>query len=184
MNEAETINAAKSLATATESAEHASLWNNPETWIAVAFVIFVALFLRYLAPQIGKSLDVRADKIRDQLEQASRLRAEAEALLAQYKSEQESMLKQAEEIVATAKRDAADMRTSAAEELKLALERRAAQAHEKIARAEADAVASIRTRIVEKATESARVMLAEQAAGAADEQAIARAISSIESQIH
>lgn len=167
------------------TAEAGMSWlHNEYTWITLAFVITIALIARYLVPAINKGLDARAEKIRDQLEQASRLRAEAEELLAKYKSEQEAMLKQAEEIVATAKRDAAAMRTQAAEELKVALDRRTAQAHEKIARAEADAVASIRTRIVESATESARTMLAEQAAGAADEQAISRAISSIESQIH
>ncbi len=168
----------------TEAANSMEWLHNANTWIALSFAIVLFLFVRYLIPAINKGLDARAEKIRDQLEQANRLRAEAEALLASYKAEQESMLKQAEEIVATAKRDAADMRVRAAEELKTALERRTSQAHEKIARAEAEAVASIRTRIVESATDSARALLAEQAAGAADEQAIARAISSIESQIH
>ncbi len=161
-----------------------ALLHNAYTWIGLSFAIVVLLFVRYLVPAINKGLDARAEKIRDQLEQANRLRAEAQELLTKYKAEQEAMLKQAEEIVAGAKRDAADMRARAAQELKSALERRSAQAQEKIARAEAEAVASIRTRIVESATESARALLAEQAAGAADEQAIARAISSIEAQIH
>jgi len=167
------------------AADHSASWlQNEYTWIGLAFAITVFLFIRYLVPTINKALDARAEKIRDQLEQANRLRAEAQELLATYKAEQESMLKQAEEIVATAKRDAAAMRSQAAAELKSALERRTSQAHEKIARAEAEAVASIRTRIVESATESARMMLAEQSSGAAEDHAIARAISAIEAQIH
>ena len=177
------------LSTAIDSApattDHNAAWlHNEYTWIGLAFAITVFLFIRYLVPTINKALDARAEKIHDQLEQANRLRAEAQALLASYKAEQEAMLNQAEEIVATAKRDAAAMRTQAAAELKSALDRRTAQAHEKIARAEAEAVASIRTRIVESATESARSILAAQAAGAADEHAITRAISAIEAQIH
>lgn len=161
-----------------------SLLDNAYTWIGLSFAIVVFLFVRYLMPAINKGLDARAQKIRDQLEQANRLRTEAQELLAQYKAEQEAMLKQAEEIVSTATRDAANIRARAAEELKTALERRSTQAQEKVARAEAEAIAGIRARIVETATESARTMLAEQAVGAADEQAIARAISSIETQIH
>ena len=161
-----------------------SLWTNPETWIVVAFVIFMALFVRYLAPMIGKGLDARSATIRDQLEQASRLRSEAEALLAHYQHEQQELLKQAKAIVATAQSDAAALRASAAEELKLALDRRSQQAQDKIARAEREAVAQIRTHIIESATEMARDMLAAQATSASDDQAVARAIATIEQQVH
>ncbi len=163
---------------------HESLWTNPENWIVVAFVIFIALSIRYLVPMINKGLDKRAETIRDQLEQASRLRAEAQALLATYQQEQQALLKQAEEIVANAKKDAATMRETAATELKAALERRQQQAQEKIARAESDAVAEIRTRIIESATDIARTMLAEQAQSGSDDAAVARAIATIEQQVH
>jgi F-type H+-transporting ATPase subunit b len=160
------------------------LLRDPATWVFVAFIVFMALFVRYLAPMIGKGLDGRADKIRDQLEQASRLRAEAEALLASYKNEQEALLKQAESIIASAKSDAAALRVSAAEELKLALDRRAEQAKDKIARAEAEAVSSIRTRIIETASDKARDMLAQQAMAQSEEQMVAKAIAAIEQQVH
>lgn len=162
----------------------AGILHNATTWIAVSFVIFVALFVKFVLPMINKGLDARADKIRDQLEQASRLRAEAQALLASYQAQQEAMLKEAESIIANAQKDAAVMRDRAAEELKQALARRTQQAQEKIARAETDAVNQIRSRIIETATESARTLIAQQMQGAQEEQAIANALAAIEQQIH
>ncbi|MDX2095880.1 MAG: F0F1 ATP synthase subunit B [Alphaproteobacteria bacterium] len=161
-----------------------ALLSNPETWIVVAFVLFIAVFLRYLAPKIGQGLDARADKIREQLEQASRLRAEAEALLASYQLAQEKLLKEAESIIETAKRDAVTLRVHAAEELKIALDRRSQQAQEKIARAEAEAVGAIRTRIIETATERARDILAARGQSQSEAQTVDRALAAIAQQVH
>jgi len=163
----------------------AILWyQDPETWITTAFVIFVILAVKFLVPLIGKGLDGRANTIRDQLEQASRLRAEAEALLATYKTQQEAMLKEAEAIVAGAKTDAANLRARAAEELTAALERRTQQAHDKIARAEREAISQIRTHIVEQATANARDIIATHLESAHEDPAVANAIAAIERQIH
>lgn len=154
------------------------------TWIGVAFVLTLVLIIKYLMPMINKGLDARADKIRDQLEQAKRLRAEAQELLATYQRQQESSLKQAEEILATAKRDAADLRARAAEELKQNLERRTQQAKERIARAESEAVAQIRNEIIESATRMAHEMIAARMSGQSDDPSVARAVAAIERQIH
>lgn len=188
---------AATTAAVTESSTHAEaavqtsapllpeeILSNPETWIVVAFVLFIAVFLRYLAPKIGQGLDARADKIREQLEQASRLRAEAEALLASYQLAQEKLLKEAESIIETAKRDAITLRVHAAEELKIALDRRSQQAQEKIARAEAEAVSAIRSRIIETATERARGILAERGQSQSEAQTVDRALAAIAQQVH
>lgn len=160
------------------------LAHNANTWIAVSFLIFFALFAKFVWPKIAKSLDDRSDKIRDQLEQASRLRAEAEALLASYQAKQQEMLKEAETIIAHAQRDAAELQARAAEDLKQALDRRAQQAKEKIARAETEAVAHIRTRIIESATETARGLVASKLQSGAEDHAVTLATQAIEQQIH
>lgn len=167
-----------------ETAAAHTMWTNPETWILVGFTIFAVLAIRYLVPLIGKMLDGRSTTIRNQLEAASRLRAEAQEMLAQYQREQMDLLKQAEEIVANAKKDAAELRERAAEELKQNLDRRSQQAQEKIARAEHEAVDAIRTHIVESATDMARDMLAQKAQSQSDEQMVASAIQAIKQQIH
>lgn len=165
-------------------AVHETLWNNPETWIVVAFVLFIGLALRYILPIITKGLDARAEKIRDQLEQASRLREQAEALLASYQEQQQKLLAEAESIIAAATSDAAALRANATADLKLALDRRMQQAQEKIARAEAEAVGSIRRRIIDVATTQAREILLEQGQNQSEAQAVGQALSAIEQQVH
>ena len=167
-----------------ETADAHTMWTDPETWILVGFTIFIVLAIRYLVPMIGKMLDTRSETIRTQLEAASRLRAEAQEMLAQYQREQQDLLKQAENIVASAKIDAAELRQRAAEDLKVAMDRRSQQAEEKIARAEHEAVEAIRTHIVESATDMAKGMLAQKAQSQSEEQMVASAVKAIKQQIH
>jgi F-type H+-transporting ATPase subunit b len=161
-----------------------SVLHHPYTWISLSFIIFVVLAVKYLVPVIGKGLDARADKIREQLEQASRLRADAQALLVTYQEQQQAMLTEAAAIIEAAKADAAALRARAAEDLTQALERRTKQAHDKIARAEIEAVTQIRTQIIEQATASAREMIRHHLEANHEDPAIANAIASIGRQIH
>lgn len=163
---------------------NAEMLHNPETWITVAFVIFVGLVAKFLVPVIGKGLDGRADKIRDQLEQASRLRAEAAALLATYQDQHEQKLKEAEHLLAQTQKDVIALREQATQDLKVALDRRRQQAEEKIKRAETDAIAEIRLKMIEIATEAARQTISTQLQGQKEDPAVAKALAAIEQQIH
>ena len=155
-----------------------SLLHSADTWITLAFVVFIFLALRYIKPAITASLDDRSAKIREQLEQAARLRAEAETLLSTYRQQQEQLQKEAELILENAKKEAASMRTQAEEDLKASLARRAQQAEEKVARAEAEAVAKIRSQIVDLALEKATTALKNNSE-TTDTTAIQKAIASI-----
>jgi F-type H+-transporting ATPase subunit b len=162
----------------------ASFLASEYTWITLAFILTIALIAKYLMPLINRGLDGRAATIRDQLDQARRLREEAQALLSQYQREQETRLKEAEEILAGAKRDALDLRRRAAEELKQALDRRSQQAEEKIARAEAEAVTHIRAQMIETASDMARDLLAQQMKAVDEDRAVSRALRAIERRMH
>ena len=172
----------------TEVAQHeeaASLLHNPELWVAVAFFIFAAVFLKFVWPVIMKMLDGRSAKIKHQLDQASRLRAEAEALLLAYQQEREEKTREAEAIVTAAKNDADALRARAEVELQQNLDRRSQQAIEKIARAEADATAFIRTQMIELASAAASdVIRTELEKSGKEDPSIANAIRAIEQQIH
>ena len=163
---------------------HEPLHHDPAFWVAISFLLFVLLAARYIWPPVARALDSRADTIRDQLEQAARLRAEAEELLAQYEAQRQQMARDAEEILANAHRDAQAIRENAARELQATLARRAAQAEENIARAEREALADLRAHLVEVATEAARTMVAEQLKTQKDDPAISRALAAIERQLH
>lgn len=157
---------------------------DPKFWVAISFVLFIALAAKYIWPAIARTLDKRADAIKEQLEQAERLRNEAEMLLAEYERQKQQMLKDAEDILANAQRDAATIRAKAAEELKQGLERRRQQAEENIARAEVEAVAQLRAHIVDVATEATRSVVAKQLQGQKEDPAIGRALAAIERNIH
>jgi F-type H+-transporting ATPase subunit b len=117
--------------------------HSPEVWVAIAFVIFIALAGKPIVRGIGKMLDDRAAKIRMDLSEAEKLRDEAEKLLAEYQRRQREALKEAEGILAHAKDEAERIRREAAANIDAALKRRERQAMEKIAQAEAQAVAEV-----------------------------------------
>ena len=80
---------------------------DPETWVAIAFVILMGLFA-YLGVHrtVLKALDHRAERIRNELEEAKRLKQEADKVLADYKARRASAEREAEEIVTSAKAEA------------------------------------------------------------------------------
>jgi F-type H+-transporting ATPase subunit b len=171
-------------------AEHATgqpveLWyQDPHFFVALAFVGFLLVFARYVWPLIATALDARATKIKGQLEQAAKLKAEAEALLKEYEKQKRAAQKEAKTLIEDARREAGNIRARGAEELRLSLERRTQQTQEKIARAEAEATARIRAQLVDIATEAARQVVVLELKDCKDDPAIIRAIASIERQIH
>ena len=133
----------------------------PKIWIALAFVIFMLGFIKYALPFILRGLDNRSAKIKDELDEAVHLREQAQALLNEYQKKQKDMLDEAERLLETAKIEAKNMRKAAEAELKESVERRTRLAHEKIARAEADALADIQSNLVDVAMSAAEKMIAE-----------------------
>ena len=142
----------------TEQPHHLTwLGLNAESFIAIAFVIFVALLLYVKVPKmIAGALDARAAKVRDDLAEAKRLRAEAEALVADYQAKAASATADAEHILATARAEAAGIVADAHAGADAVIARRTAQAENKIAAAERAAEASVRAQAVDLATAAAR----------------------------
>lgn len=119
--------------------------SNPETWVAVGFLLFVGLLLYMKVPGLmGKALDERAAKIKAELDAAAKLKAEAEAALAKYREATKNADKEAEAIVVEAKSVAEALAVKAEADLEAALARRVEVGKAKIAQAEANAVAEVR----------------------------------------
>ena len=90
-----------------------------EFWVAVAFVLFVAILVYYKVPAlIAKALDDRADAIRQELDEARRLREEAQSLLADYQKKHRNVGKEAEDIITLARREAEALGHETRESLK------------------------------------------------------------------
>lgn len=129
-------------------------------WVFLAVVLFViALAYFGVHKKIAGALDARADNIRDELEEARRLREEAQTLLASFQRQQKEAEAQAEEIVKQARKDAEAMAINARKDLAERLERRAAQAEAKIANAEAKAMAQVKSKAADMALDAAEKMI-------------------------
>ncbi|HUS98228.1 MAG TPA: ATP F0F1 synthase subunit B, partial [Hyphomicrobiaceae bacterium] len=120
-------------------------FERPETWVGVAFFIFVGLLIYYGVPKlIGKALDDRADAIRNELDEARRLREEAQSLLADYQKKAREAEDEAQGIIDQARREAEALAAETRNSLQESVVRRGKQAEEKIARAEAQALTEVR----------------------------------------
>ena len=133
---------------------------DPTTWVFIAVVIFLLALLYFgIHKKIAGALDARADAIRSELDEARRLREEAQALLASYQRKQKEAEAQAEEIVKQARSDAENMATQARKDLAERLERRAAQAEAKIANAEAQALGEVKAKAADLAMDTAEKII-------------------------
>jgi F-type H+-transporting ATPase subunit b len=160
------------------------LFHDPEFWVLVAFVIVIVGGFIKLGPAIGKSLDDRAERIRAELEEAQRLREDAQRTLAEYQRKQRDALQEAEAIIAHAKSEAERIGKQAAQDLEATLERRTRQAEEKIAQEEAKALAAVRDTAVDIAIAAARQIIAEQLDGKAGGALIDDAIAALPQRLH
>ena len=156
----------------------------PEFWVAVAFVIFVALVYKRAAQTVTTMLDRRSDAIRAQIEEARQLREEAQRRLDEYRRREREALKEAEEIIARARQEAERHQAQARADLEAALARRREQALDKIARAEADAVRQVREMSSDLAVAATRRVLAEELAGPQGAALINQAIAELPQKLH
>jgi F-type H+-transporting ATPase subunit b len=138
-------------------------------WATIALVIFIGLVL-YLGVHkaVAKMLDDRIKKIEVDLAEAEQLRKEAKALLDDYARRREEAEKEAQSIVDAAREEAFRLTAEAKESLEAMVARREKAVNDKIAQAEAQAVAEVRARSADLAVEAARVVLTRQMATKGD----------------
>lgn len=158
--------------------------NEPKNWVALAFVIFLFIFIKKAMPLISGALDKRADSIKSELDEALRLREEAQAVLAEYQKRQREVEQEAEEILSHAKAEADAMKKDAEKDLKEALKRRVELANTKIERAEKDAVREVQENIVDVAVQAARELIVDELDKDSDDELIQFAIDDIQRIVH
>lgn len=161
-----------------------AILHEPKLWITLAFILFMAGFIRYALPFILRALDARSQRIRDELAEAMRLREQAQAMLAEYQKKQKDMLAEAEAILQRAEVETEAMREQAQRDLQEAIERRTKQAHDKIARAEAEAMADLQSRMVDISVAASRYLLREQLDDASRDDLIDRALKDVRRIVH
>ena len=141
-------------------AEHGeSLLANAHFWVNIGLVLFILLAGRKLWKAMVSGLDQRSIRIKGQLDEAQKLRDEAQALLNEYQRRQKEAAQEAADILAASKEFAQHHTKDAMAALEASMARREKLALEKIAQAEAHAAAEVRREAVEVATAATRKLL-------------------------
>ena len=137
-----------------------------ENWVALAFILFLGL-LAYLGVhrKITDSLDQRQARIRGELDEARRLKEEAQALLAEFQRKGREAEKEAEAIIAGAKAEAERIAAEAKTRMEDFISRRTKMAETKITQAEAQALADVRPAAADAAVTAAEKILSVAAKG-------------------
>ena len=162
----------------------AHFFSEPETWVAIAFVIFFALVMRLGYGRIVGLLDKRSEKIAADLDEARNLREEAQSLLADYQRKKRDAEKEAEEIISQAKVEALRLAKVAAVKLEETVKRRTQMAIDKIANAEAQAILDVRNTAVDIAVDAARALIADNLDEKKAIELIDTAVEELDSNLH
>lgn len=157
----------------------------PEAWVAIAFLCFLGL-LAYLGVhrKLINSLDQRQARIKGELEEAKRLRDEAQALLADFERKGRAAESEAEAIIASAKTEAERLAAEAKSRMEDFVARRTKMAEAKIVQAEAQALADVRSAAADAAAAAAEKILSAAAKGKVAEDLLARGIEDVKKKFN
>ncbi len=152
-----------------------------EGWVYVGLTIFLllAIFVGKAPKRVTDTLDARIAETKRQLDEAARLRAEAEALLAEARTRNAASAGDAAAIVAHAEDEAKALLKKAQADATDLVARRRKMAEDKIAAAERGAIAEIRATAAEVATKAAAAIIAEQHGAAADKLLVDKTIAGL-----
>ena len=156
-----------------------------ENWVALGFFCFLALLV-YLGVhrKVFDSLDARRTRIKSELDDARRLREEAQALLADFERKGREAEKEAEAIIASAKVEAERLATEAKARIEDFVARRTKMAEQKIVQAEAQALADVKSAAADAAVAAAERILSVSAKGKVAEDLLTRGIEDVKSKFN
>lgn len=157
-----------------------------ETFFAfLSLVIFLGIVVYLKVPgMMAKSLDDRADQIRNELAEAKRLREEAQHLLAEYQRKRKEAEADAANIVAAAEREAEMLTTEARKKTEEFVANRTALSEQKIKQAEADAMKAVRSAAVDLAIAAAASVLASKTGGSVQSGLFNDAVNEVKTRLN
>jgi F-type H+-transporting ATPase subunit b len=161
------------------------MFSDPETWVAVAFVILMGVF-GYVGVHrtVLKTLDHRRDRIKAELDDARRLKDEAARLLAEYKARHASAEREAQDIITSAKAEAERIASEAKTKMEDFVARRTKTAEGKIALAEAQALADVRAAAANAAVTAASTILSQTVQGSVADDLLTKGISEVREKLN
>jgi len=157
----------------------------PETWVAVAFVILMGGFAWLgVHRTVLTALDHRAERIKAELDDARRLKEEAAKVLAEYKAKRATAEREAEEIITNAKAEAERIAAEAKTKMEDFVARRTKTAESKIALAEAQALADVRAAAADAAVQAASTILSQSVKGSVADDLLAKGIADVRQKLN
>lgn len=163
---------------------HEAFYATAEFWVGVGFFLFVGLVGRTAYRVMTVALDERASRIKNQIDESERLAQEAQAMLADAQMKQKEAAATAGALIESARREAQRFAEQAAKDLEAALARREQSAKDRIAQAEAEAVAEVRRRAADLALEASRQVIAGSLTPAKSDALIDQAIAGLPKALH
>jgi F-type H+-transporting ATPase subunit b len=152
---------------------------DPRNWVVIAFILFFVLFGKKLWAALSGMLDARAVNVKAELEEASRLRREAESMLRDAEKQRADALSEAKALIEGAQAEASRLAAAAAAEAEASARRREQMAIDRIAAAEKAAVDDVRLAAADIATTAARQVLVEGLTAEADAKLVDQAIAQL-----
>ncbi len=159
------------------------IWHHGVFWVAVAFVIFFVLFGRMIWRALVGMLDARASTVRLELEEAARLRREAQEMLRDAQRRREEALASARQMLESAQSEAARVAAATRADAEAAAQRRERMAMDRIAAAEKAAVNEIRVAAIDLAVSAAQQVLSQKLDRQEDAALVDRAIAGLPSAL-
>jgi len=161
------------------------MFEDPETWVAIAFIILMGVFAWLgVHRTVLTALDHRADRIKNELDDARRLKDEAAKVLAEYKAKRATAEREADEIVANAKAEAERIASDAKAKMEDFVARRTKTDESKIALAEAQALADVRAAAADAAVQAASTILSQSVKGSLADDLLAKGIAEVRQKLN
>jgi F-type H+-transporting ATPase subunit b len=161
------------------------MFEDPEFWVLLAFVIFIGVLVKFGVPKLALSaLDERGARIKQALDEAQRLRSEAQAVLVQYQQKRAEAEKEAQAIIVSARVEAERLASEAKGKVEEFVARRTKMAESKIAQAEAQALADVRAAAADAAVAAAEKILTETTKGKVGDDLIAQGIRDLKAKLN
>jgi F-type H+-transporting ATPase subunit b len=161
------------------------MFAEPEFWVAVAFLILLGVFA-YVGVHrtVLTALDHRRDRIKSELDDARRLKQDAAKLLAEYQARHASAEREAQDIITQAKAEAERIAAEAKAKMEDFVARRTKTAEGKIALAEAQAIADVRSAAADAAVTAASAIMSQSVKGPVADDLLAKGIAEIRQKLN
>ena len=161
------------------------MFAEPEFWVAVGFVILMGVFV-YVGVHrtVLTTLDHRADRIKTELDDARQLKEDAAKLLAEYKARHATAEREAQDIITSAKAEAERIAAEAKSKVEDFVARRTKTAESKIALAEAQAIADVRSAAANAAVAAASTIMSQSVKGDVADNLLAQGIAEVRAKLN